>query len=360
MAVTLPKINIIFKELAQSFIARSERGIALLIVRDDTEGGNGYATYTDDAGLAKAPYTAENKAYIQDALSFGPARVGVAKVGTSNTLNDALALITANEKTGWITVADGSSDDWTALATWIKAQEAEAKSWKAVVYKGKTPDSMHVVNLVNETVTFRDERGEKAGSAYTPSLVGLLAACNVIRGATYHLCPNLAKTAVPDNPDTVVGAGQFVLINDDEDVRVAVDVNSLTTTNGETTTEDMKYIETVEALDLIRDDITRVFRTEYLGQYRNSLNNQMLFISAVDLYLSQLEKEEVLDPGNDNKAFIDVVSQRAMWVNNGKPEAATWNDATVRSNPYKRNVYLAGSIKIYGSMANLQWIVTLA
>lgn len=41
MAVTLPKINIIFKQLATSFIQRSERGIAILVVRDDTDGGNG-------------------------------------------------------------------------------------------------------------------------------------------------------------------------------------------------------------------------------------------------------------------------------------------------------------------------------
>ena len=47
MAVTLPKINITFKQLATSFIQRSERGVAVLIVRDATAGGNGYATYTD-------------------------------------------------------------------------------------------------------------------------------------------------------------------------------------------------------------------------------------------------------------------------------------------------------------------------
>lgn len=56
MAVTLPKINIIFKQLATSFIQRSERGIAILIVRDDTDGGNGYATYSDITELDGAPY----------------------------------------------------------------------------------------------------------------------------------------------------------------------------------------------------------------------------------------------------------------------------------------------------------------
>ena len=55
MAVTLPKINITFKQLATSFIQRSERGVAVLIVRDATAGGNGYATYTDITELENAP-----------------------------------------------------------------------------------------------------------------------------------------------------------------------------------------------------------------------------------------------------------------------------------------------------------------
>ena len=41
MAVTLPKIMITFQQLATSFIQRSERGIAVLIVRDDTPGTGG-------------------------------------------------------------------------------------------------------------------------------------------------------------------------------------------------------------------------------------------------------------------------------------------------------------------------------
>ena len=55
MAVTLPKILIKFQQLAASFVQRSERGIAILILRDDTAGGNGYATYTDATELTDAP-----------------------------------------------------------------------------------------------------------------------------------------------------------------------------------------------------------------------------------------------------------------------------------------------------------------
>ena len=359
MAVTLPKINITFKQLANSFIQRSERGVAVLIVRDATAGGNGYATYTDITELENAPYTAANKQYITDCMTFGPLRCGVAKVGTDGTLADALALVTAHEKTGWITVAGGTSADWTALVSWIKAREKEAKSWKAVVFKAAAPDCMHVVNLYNDKVTFADSRGEVTGEKYTPSLVGLLAACNVSRGATNSLCANLKEVTVPEDPDAAVGNGQFLLVNDDLEVHVGVDVNSLTTTNGSTLTEDMKYVETVEAMDMMRDDITKAFRDEYLGNYRNSLNNQMLLISAINYYFLQLAQQDILDPEHANRASIDVAAQRSAWVGSGKSEAESWDDATVRSNPFKRNVYLSGDVKILGSMVNLEFVVTL-
>lgn len=359
MAVTLPQILITFKQLASSFITRSARGIAVLIVRDDTAGGDGYKTYTDATQLATAPYTAANIQAVKDALSFGPLRVGVAKVGADGTLAEALALVLTNEKTGWLTVVGGTTQDWSDLASWTKTQEAAYKSWKTVVFNAAAPDCMHVVNLANAKVTFADGRKEQDGSAYTPSLVGLLASCNVERGSTNKLCANLSHVIMPDNPDETVGAGKFLLINDDEEVRVGVDVNSLSTTDGSTRTEDMKYVETVEAMDLMRDDITASYKRDYLGKYRNTLNNQMLFIAAINYYFEGLE-DTVLDGEYNNAASIDVEAQRAAWVGSGKEEAQDWDDATVRAMAFKRDLYLKGDVKILGSMVNLSFGVTLA
>ena len=112
-------------------------------------------------------------------------------------------------------------------------------------------------------------------------------------------------------------------------------------------------------MDMMRDDITKAFRDEYLGNYRNSLNNQMLLISAINYYFLQLAQQDILDPEHANRASIDVAAQRSAWVGSGKSEAESWDDATVRSNPFKRNVYLSGDVKILGSMVNLEFVVTL-
>ena len=57
---------------------------------------------------------------------------------------------------------------------------------------------------------------------------------------------------------------------------------------------------------------------------------------------------------------VDVAAQRSAWLGSGKSEAAEWDDATVRSNTFKRMGYLAGDVKILGSMENLEFQVTLA
>ena len=202
---------------------------------------------------------------------------------------------------------------------------------------------------------------EKDGVSYLPSLLAILAVCNVKRGCTNYLCSNLASVQeAPDN-DAAVGAGKFILYIDEEGaVRIGQGINSMTTTDGLTRTEDMQFIETVEAMDMMRDDITAVFRETYLGNYRNSRDNQMLFIASLNSsYFRQLAQENILDPDYANAASIDVEAQRAAWVASDKAEAADWDDDTVKATPYKRTVYLAGNVKILGSMTDLIFPINL-
>ena len=166
---------------------------------------------------------------------------------------------------------------------------------------------------------------------------------------------------VEDN-DAALGSGKFILVNDEDgNVRVAQGINSMTTTNGQTQTEDMQFIETVEAMDMMRDDITSVFRETYLGNYRNSRDNQMMLVASLNSsYFRQLMRQSILDPDYANAASIDVDAQRAAWVASGKSAAADWDDDTVKANPFKRTVYLTANVKILGSMTDLIFPVTMA
>ena len=101
MAVTLPKIEVTFKQLAASFVRRSERGIAVLILRDATEGsGESFFRFGDATQVPENEFTAANQQYIKAALSFGPLRVSVVKVGAEGTLAQALAILVQKEQNG--------------------------------------------------------------------------------------------------------------------------------------------------------------------------------------------------------------------------------------------------------------------
>ena len=249
MAITMPKIEISFEQRAVSLIDRSERGIAILIVRDDTDKSFTHKQYSDlsAAQADEKLYTADNYAAICDLLGFAPYQAHVFRADSDGALADTLAEIGRTVKTGWLAIAGQSAADGLALAAWVKTQDnAKKKTYKAVCYGLTTlPDDMHVVNFINENVTFSDDRGEKDGVAYLPSLVGIFAVCNVKRGSTNYLCPNLTSVQETEDNDAALGEGKFILVNnDDNTVHVAQGINSMTTTDGKTRTEDMCLIET--------------------------------------------------------------------------------------------------------------------
>ena len=61
---------------------------------------------------------------------------------------------------------------------------------------------------------------------------------------------------IRDSNDAALGTGKFILVNsEDNTVRIAQGINSMTTTDGKTRTEDMCLIETVEAMDMMKDEM---------------------------------------------------------------------------------------------------------
>lgn len=242
------------------------------------------------------------------------------------------------------------------LASWIKAQENMGRTYKAVgTVAGR--DCKHYVYF--DQTCYDNDGNEIIASEYLPNLLGIIASCNVTKGCTNFLCTDLSRVDEVEDIDAAIAAGQLVLTNDVGGVRIVTGINSLTTLNGNTATEDMQYIETVEAMDLIRDDIRDVFKTTYQGKFKNKYKYQMLFIGAVNQYYSQLAGEDILDDEFDNKAEIDVAEQRSAWLGTGKTEAADWDDDEVRRMSFKRSVFLASNIKILNCMENLKFTVTL-
>ncbi len=189
--------------------------------------------------INEAIYTTENLVYIKNCMAYAPYEVVVISAN-STALSTFTPAITKNRSTGWIgtPIEDVQSD----LATWIKSMENQGYTYKAVGTVANT-DSMQYVYF-DQIVT--DTSGEVLDAAeYIPSLLGILASCNILRGCTNYLCSDLSEVVEVSDVDAAIDAGQLVLANDVGGVKILKCINSLVTLNGSTATDDKNNIETV-------------------------------------------------------------------------------------------------------------------
>ncbi|MDN4093574.1 phage tail sheath C-terminal domain-containing protein [Brevibacillus agri] len=359
MAIGMPTIDVIFKKLAASLIARSQRGIVSLIVKDDTQGTSPVVTeYKSQLAVETNKFTPSNVQYIKDVLNRAM-KVIVVSVPTTSTsvVADAIGAI-GSRKYNWIGLAEGTPAEQADLVAYVKEQEAAKKSIKAVVYKATAPDSQHVVNFTNNSVTYTNGT-TVTGEKFVPRLLGVLAGLPLTRSSTYYSFPELASVEEPEDLDAAINSGEFVLFNDDDVVRVARGVNSLTSTSP-TVSEDFKKILIVETLDMMRDDISTTFKNDYLGKYKNTYDNQVLFLSAItNGYFYSLAQDGILDSNYDNRADVDVEAQRAAWLAIGKTEAEDWDEQKVKNMPFRSSLFLSGRIFVPDAMEDLQFNIEL-
>ncbi|MBB6214962.1 hypothetical protein HNQ80_001047 [Anaerosolibacter carboniphilus] len=358
MPIGLPKIEIVFKQKAVSAVQRSAKGIVVLILKDDT-GSFDLKEYKAISEIVAEDWTASNLKYINDAFLGTSAKVIAVSVPTTTTdlIADAVGKL-ANKKFNWICAPGGSATEQQALTTWVKGQNTNnGKTYKALVFNATVTDDMHIVNFTNTNVKPKGA-DEITGDKYLARLAGIFAGLPMTMSATYYVLQDLESVTEPEDVEAAINDGELVLINDEEEVKIARAVNSLVTLTTDRT-EDMKKIIIVESMDMILEDIRSTFKEFYVGKYKNNYDNQVLFISAINSYFKTLAGEDILDINYSNKAFVDIETQRNAWLSIGKVEAETWDELTVKNNTFRSNVYLGGNIKILDAMEDLKFNITM-
>ena len=388
MAIGLPKVDVIFKGLANTAVVRSGRGIACLILNDNTgmdtlevsktkkenvvneEDLKVKSVITEDKILKQykgftevesTDYTEENYKIIEDVFLTEINKLYVIKIPNDKTFDDIKPFI--KKDINWIAYIGETREEQKKLADFVKLEnKSRSKRLKAICYnlQEAEADNMHIVNFVNASVIKADGKS-LVGYKYLGRLLGVLTGCRMDMSVTYSILSDLNSVEQIGDTDAIneaIGKGKFVLINDDDGVRIARGINSLQK-NDKEHTEDMKYITIVEAMDLIYEDIINTFKQVYLGRFKNSYDNQVLFISAINSYFRDLAREEILDPNYNNISFVDIEKQRETWIENGKLEATNWSDIQVKDNTFRTNVYLQANVKFLNAMEDLLFIVNM-
>ena len=356
--IVLPSIDVVFQGKANTAISRSEKGVVCLIIKDPTVVTQS-ATYEGMTEVLESEYTEENYKIIEDVFLSDVSKLIVIRLAEEQTFIDAKPFI--SKDINWIAYIAEETAEQKKLADFVKLEnETRVRRLKAVCFKleAAAADDMHIVNFTNDTVTRANGNGAISGHLYLGRLLGILAACRLDQSVTYTELVDLVSVAEVADADAAIDKGEFILFNDDDAVRIGRGINSLRQ-NDKEHTEDMKYITIVEGMDLLYEDVVKTFKDTYIGKFKNSYDNQVLFISAINSYFRALAKDEVLDPNFDNVAGVDVETQREKWIANGKPEASAWSEKEVKNMTFRTNVFLTAQVKFLNAIEDLNFIVEM-
>lgn len=346
----LPEILIEFKAAASTAVSRSGNGIVALILRDATNSTVSYS-YTREAQIVKSHWTAANLDYLNKVFLGRPARVLVERIGAEDGYTAALDRL-KNKRWNYLAIPD-LTEDGQEIADWIIAQREAKKTFKAVL-PNYAADNEAIINFATEDIKV----GTKTYTAaqYCVRIAGLVAGMPLNASCTYSVLPEVESISESTNPNGDIDSGKLILINDGASIKIGRGVNSLTTING-SKTDDMKKIKIVEGMDLMRDDIRTSFEDNYIG-VANSYDNKLLFINAVNVYLSGLVRDGVLYDAYNNTAYIDIDAQR-RWLESKDPSYAGYSDEEIKKADTSSYVFAGCSVKFQDAIEDLAFSIMM-
>lgn len=348
----LPNINIAFTTQAASAIARSQKGVVAIILRDANANGGHILT---SATQIPTTLSTDNKAYISRAFLgyVNPPRKVIVYVlpVAAVDLTEALTYLQTQTFDYLAGPPDITVAECTAVVTWIKSQRAAGLTPRAVLPNTSADDEA----IINPT-TNGNKVGEVEYSAaeYCSRTAGLIAGTPMTISCTYAPLPEVSDITRlgKEEMDAAIDAGKFILFYDGEKVKVGRGVNSLQTTTQAKGAE-FKKIKIVEAADMMKNDIKKTIQDSYIGKYSNSYDNKCLLITAIKGYFIALENDGILQ--KDTSAVdIDIVAQEIYLQSKGI-DTTDMSEQEIRKANTDDKVFIKASTKILDAIedANL-------
>ena len=329
--LTMPTLTILFQQRAQTAIARSQKGVAALIVRDALTAGEAWSLTS--TGQIPEKLGKENQDAIRRVFKGGvnpPRKVLVYCLGAEETLESGTETQTEGASGSAAEPRPGSG---AAALKWLGAQkfyylagpadlsEAEAaviKDWiiqkredDHVIFKAVLP---HTAANHEGVVSFTASGIQAGGgvfdaASYCGRVAGLIAGTPMKQSVTYAALPEVEdiRRLSALEEDEAVGRGELILTHDGEKVKLGRGVNSLTNTTGRS--DVWRKIKIVELMDLLQWDLRLAIQDNYIGKYQNSYDNKLLLITAVKLYLQALAKDQLIE--ENFSCDVDVEEQDA-------------------------------------------------
>ena len=388
----MPSVNIAFTEAGIEAIERSQRGIVALILEEPaatiTELLAGYKDGDEDIPAIENPFTVytsddipekltdDNKDYIRKTLlgyQTTPYRVKVylqptvAKAeGEETDPNDSADKFAktldmlATDRWDYLAIPTITDKQTESVGTWLKTNRENKGKRSKVVLPNYTGDYEGIINFTNSFI--KTAAKEYTTAQYTPRIAGLIAGTPMTISATYAPLSEVIdcdKHTIDEN-DEKVNKGEFFIWFDGEKFKMSRAMNSLvTTTQGKL--EAYQTIKSVDAMDMIYDDIKRTAQDSYIGKYTNDYDNKKLLISAIYGYFRELENARILQKGY-SVVDIDAEAVKTYQLKHGlytKDELAKMTTDEIKQLDTKKQVYLNAKIRILDAMEDIHLDVAI-
>ena len=234
----LPEIVISFKKKASAAISRSTRGMAAVLLQDNT--AEQFLTpCTRWKDVKQNEWTKESLKALKLLFKGGPRQVLVVRMLQADgayDLSETLKQI-MHINIDYLCYPGYQTNDLGTLRDFIAEAHEKGKKIKMVL-PGVEADNMHIINLATSFVTAKwideEDTVTYTGAEYCCRIAGILAGLPLTQSCTYYVLDEIVDADIPEDPDAEIDAGKLIIVFDGEKYKIGRGVTSLQTVTQET------------------------------------------------------------------------------------------------------------------------------
>ena len=341
----LPIIDISFKQLAKSAVARSQRGIVALILKDTTKA----SLTVFDEGDIPASLTEANQGLIKDVLKGSPNKIELFVLGADNEISEALTYFEGVEF-NLMCMPQAESGDATSIKAFINKMNDVVKYKCDAILANEKADSEAIINYTAKNIVVNGE--EVTTANHTARVAGLIEGTPLHQSITFATLADVdsIENLTKEEADSRIDNGELILVREMGKVRVARGVNSLTTLT-DVKGNAFQKIKSRKILNLIHNDLRRVIVEKYIGKVPNNYDNKCILITEIKNYLDELATEQLIE--KVNTVGVDLVAQKKWLKDNTNLDVNVMTEQEIKEANTQSNVFIAISLKVVDAMEDI-------
>ena len=341
----LPVIDITFKQLAKTVIARSQRGVVALILKDNTS--NKLTIF--DEGDIPTNLNPLNKELINEVLKGHPNKIEAYVIGSDEDIAKALLYFEGVEF-NLMCMPSAEPSEIVSIKSFIRKMNEVVKFKCDAIVANDEADSEAIINYTADEIVVNGKSVTTAN--HTARIAGLIEGTPLHQSVTFAVLKDVdsIENLTKEQADTRIDNGELILIREMGKVRVARGVNSLTSLT-DVKGNAFQKIKLRKTLNLIHNDLRKVIVEKYIGKVPNNYDNKCILITEIKNYLDELSSEQLIE--KVNSVGIDLIAQKKWLKDNTNLDVNNMSEQEIKEANTQSNVFIAISLKVVDAMEDI-------